>query len=101
MEGWLDSLPVGGIGAGAILALVALAYFRGYIVAGPWVDRLERLWEARIAAAERRESEALAAWETERKRNDVLSAQVGELLEQGKTLDQFIRSMPWSGGTPR
>lgn len=100
VEAWLDALPVGGIGAGAVLAAVALLYFRGSIVAGPWVDRLEKLWEARLAAAERRETDALAAWETERKRNDVLAAQVVEMLEQGRTMDRFIRSMPLhrSGG---
>ena len=97
----MEGLPVGGISTGAILAAVALAYFRGHIVPAAVLDRLEKLWEARLLAAERRETDALAAWETERKRNDVLAAQLGEMLEQGRTMDRFIRSWPPSprGGT--
>jgi hypothetical protein len=98
VEAWLDAIPVGGIGVGSALVVVAFMVYRGLLVPRRQVDALTAVMEARLATAEQREATVWQAWQTSEKAREVLSGQVGELLEQGRTMDHFIRSMPRPGG---
>jgi len=80
---WVDALPVGGVSASAILAIVVLMIFRGALVPRRTHE------EARTDRDTWKQ-----AWEASEEARRVQAAQLGELLELAKTTDQFIRALP-------
>lgn len=78
----LDNIPVVGLTAPATLLLVVVLILRGHLVPrSTLVDKIEEVKEWR------------EAYENQRIRADLATAQTGELLELARTTDSFIRSV--------
>lgn len=75
-----------------LVALAVLAIWRGWLVPKRTVDelaeatvRIERLYAERLAESVARENEWRNNWAIERKRGDLQSAQIAELLELARS----------------
>ena len=70
---------------GGLLVFTVLAFWRGWVVAGPTVDRLDVEHQRQIAAATIRGDEYKAAWQAGDQRADLLASQLEELLVIGRS----------------
>ena len=96
-----------GGGLVALIAAAVLAVIRGWLVPKRTVDqlaeataRVEAVQAQRLADSVARESEWKAAWQAADEARRVQAEQLRELLELGRTMDAFIRSLrSVTGGT--
>lgn len=98
------ALALRNLDGGAFIGLVALlatAMWRGWLVPRPTVVQLLEAREVVIAAQSERLAESLererewrAAWMTSEERGRVRDAQTGDLLEMARTTDALVRALP-------
>lgn len=86
-----------------VVSVVLTSFVRGGLVAGTSVratearhqgeiERLTKLWEARLAESCKREQDWRAAFERSEERSDVLATQVDKLSMYAQATDQLLRS---------
>jgi len=89
----LASINPGDVGFGALLALAIYLVLTGKIVPRSVVDDIRADRDARVATANEEKSVWREVAETSDKRADVLSGQVGQLLEYARVSDHLLRSI--------
>lgn len=93
VEGWLEALPVEGIGVVGLCFATVTALWRGWLYTGATVDRLTKMYDDRIAelTAERVELKATIATQGETIRE--VAGQNNELLELAQTGNALMRGL--------
>ncbi len=80
-------------GAAAVLLFAVLAIFSGLLVPARWLDRMLEVNEKRLGDANARGDEWRATAKSEEERNRLLTEQMNELLEVGRTTNALIEGL--------
>lgn len=84
--------------AGFIFLLLMMAFARGWVFSRKSVEDMIRVYEGRLDDKNAVIADLKAAVAASERRNDMLSAQVGQLVELGRTSNAVLNALP-SGRT--
>ncbi len=80
-------------GAAGVLLLTVLLLFSGWLVPARWLDKMLELHKERLGDEKARGDEWRATAKSEEERNRLLTEQMNELLEVGRTTNALIEGL--------